>query len=136
MQYILGAYSQLPFGTSSDEYEALLSRQLKPLLTMLDKNPDFKLLFHLSVSEYEYIESKCSELNMLICDLCRRGQMEILTSGYYDIILSLLPAHERASHVEKTTTYLRKRFSKKPKGLWCYNQLFHQHWFLLLIIVA
>lgn len=124
MQYILGAYSQLPFGSSLDEYEALLSRQLKPLLTMINENPEYKLLFHLSVSEYEYIESKCSELNMLICDLCRRGQMEILTSGYYDIILSLLPAHERSSHVEKTTTFLRKRFSKKPKGLWCYNQLF------------
>lgn len=124
MQYILGAYSQLPFGSSSEEYEALLATQLKPLLTFLYQNSNFKLLFHLSASEYEYYEANHPEINMLICDLCRKGQMEILSSGYYDVVLSLLPAHERSAHVEKTTTYIRKRFSKKPKGLWCYNQIF------------
>ena len=124
MQYILGAYSQLPFGSSSDEYEALLSRQLKPLLTKVYKEPNLRLLFHLSASEYEYFEINHPEINMLICDLCRKGQMELLSSSYYDVVLSLLPTHERSSHVEKTTTYLRKRFSKRPKGLWCYNQIF------------
>lgn len=124
MQYILGAYSQLPFGSSPEEYEALLSSQLKPLLTTVYQNPGYKLLFHLSASEYEYYEANHPEINMLICDLCRKGQMEILSSGYYDVVLSLLPAHERSAHVEKMTTYIRKRFSKKPKGLWCYNQIF------------
>ena len=124
MQYILGAYSQLPFGSSSEEYEVLLSSQLKPLLTTVYQNPGYKLLFHLSASEYEYYEANHPEINMLICDLCRKGQMEILSSGYYDVVLSLLPAHERSAHVEKTTTYIRKRFTKKPKGLWCYNQIF------------
>ena len=124
MQYILGAYSQLPFGTNSDEYEALLSRQLKPLLTKVYQEPNLKLLFHLGASEYEYFEANHPEINMLICDLCRKGQMELLSSSYYDVVLSLLPAHERASHVEKTTTYLRKKFAKRPKGLWCYNQIF------------
>lgn len=124
MQYILGAYSQLPFGSSSEEYEVLLSSQLKPLLTTVYQNPGYKLLFHLSASEYEYYEANHPEINMLICDLCRKGQMEILSSGYYDVVLSLLPAHERSTHVEKTTTYIRKRFTKKPKGLWCYNQIF------------
>jgi len=124
MQYILGAYSQLPFGSSHEEYEALLATQLKPLLTTVYQNPNFKLLFYLSSSEYEYYEANHPEINMLICDLCRKGQMELLSSGYYDIVLSLLPAHERSAHVEKTTTYIRKRFTKKPKGLWCYNQIF------------
>ncbi len=124
MQYILGAYSQLPYGSSIDEYEALLEKQLKPLLTMVHENPNLKLLFYLSTSEYEYFEIHHPALNMVICDLCRNGQMEMLSSGFNDVVLSLLPAHERSSHVEKTTTYLRKRFTRKPKGLWCYNQIF------------
>lgn len=124
MQYILGAYSQLPFGTCPNEYEALLSKQLKPLLTKIYQDPNLKLLFHLSASEYEYFETNHPEINMLISDLCRKGQMEILSSSYYDVVLSLLPPHERSSHIEKTTTYIRKRFFKKPKGLWCYNEIF------------
>ena len=125
MQYVVGAYSQLPYGTSDEEYEALLARQLKPLLTMVYRNSNYKLLFRLSISEFEYLEVNHPEVNMLINDLCRKGQMEILTSSFYDAVLSLVPTHERTTHIERATTYIRKKFSKKPKGLWFYNQVFN-----------
>ena len=125
MQYILGAYSQLPFGASKEEFETLVARQLKPLLTMVYRNSELKLLFRLSITEFDYLEMYHPELNMLINDLCRKGQLEILTSTYYDVVLSLIPSHERSSQIEKTTTYIRKRFSKKPRGLWFYNQVFN-----------
>ena len=125
MQYILGAYSQLPFGSSKEEFETLVAGQLKPLLTMVYRNSELKLLFRLSITEFDYLEMYHPELNMLINDLCRKGQLEILTSSYYDVVLSLIPTHERSSQIEKATTYLRKHFSKKPKGLWFYNQVFN-----------
>ena len=125
MQYILGAYSQLPFGASKEEFETLVARQLKPLLTMVYRSSELKLLFRLSITEFDYLEMYHPELNMLINDLCRKGQLEILTSTYYDVVLSLIPSHERSSQIEKTTTYIRKRFSKKPRGLWFYNQIFN-----------
>ena len=125
MQYILGAYSQLPFGSSKEEFETLVARQLKPLLTMVYRNSELRLLFRLSITEFDYLEMYHPELNMLINDLCRKGQLEILTSTYYDVVLSLIPSHERASQIEKATTYIRKHFSKKPRGLWFYNQVFN-----------
>ena len=121
----MGAYSQLPFGSPVEEYETLLSRQLKPLLTMVYRNTSLKLLFRLSISEFEYLEQNHPEVNMLINDLCRKGQLEILSSSYYDVVLSLIPTHERTSQIEKTTTYIRKNFSRKPRGLWFYNQVFN-----------
>ena len=125
MQYIIGAYSQLPAGSSVEEYETLLTQQLRPLLTMIYRNSNYKLLFRLSISEFEYIEQNHPEVNMLINDLCKKGKMELLTSSYYDVVLSLIPTHERTSQIEKTTTYIRKNFSKKPKGFWFYNQVFN-----------
>jgi len=103
----------------------MVSKQLKPLLTMVYNTKDLKLLFRLSIAEFDYIETYYPEINMLINELCRRSQMEILTSSYYDVILSLIPSHERASQIEKTTTYIRKHFSRKPRGLWFYNQVFN-----------
>ena len=103
----------------------MVSKQLKPLLTMVYNKKDLKLLFRLSIAEFDYLETFYPEINMLINELTRRSQMEILTSSYYDVILSLIPTHERASQVEKTTTYIRKHFSRKPRGLWFYNQVFN-----------
>lgn len=125
MEYILGAYSQLPFGSPKEEYETLLARQIKPLLTMVYRNGGMKLLFRLGISVYEYIEQNHPEVNMLINDLCRKGQLEILSGAYHDVVLSLIPTHERTSQIEKTTTYIRKNFSRKPRGLWFYNQVFN-----------
>lgn len=125
MQYIIGAYSQIPYGASNDEYEALVTRQLKPLLTMIYRNVNYKLLLNLGIAEFDYFENHHPELNMLINDLCRKGQVELLSNAYYDVVLSMIPTHERSSQVEKTTTYIRKHFSKKPKGLWLYNQVFN-----------
>lgn len=125
MQFIIGAYSQLPDGSLKEEFETLVSKQLKPLLTMVYANKNMKLLFRLSIAEFEYIESAYPEVNMLINELCRRGQIEILSSSYYDVILSLIPTHERSAQVEKATTFIRKNFSKKPRGLWLYNQVFN-----------
>lgn len=125
LKHILGVYSQLPAGSSKEEFETLVSKQLKPLLTMVYNISDIKLLFRLGISEYDYLETFYPEINMLINELCRRGQMEILTSSYCDVILSLIPSHERATQIEKTTTYIRKHFSRKPRGLWFYNQVFN-----------
>ena len=125
MKYIIGAYSQLPPGSPAEEYEALLAGQLKPLLTTVYRNNGFRLLFRLGLATFEYIEQNHPEINMLINDLCRKGQMEILTSGSYDVLLSLIPTHERPSQIEKTTTFIRKNFSRRPRGLWLYNQVFN-----------
>ncbi|MCF0238808.1 MAG: hypothetical protein HUK24_09420, partial [Sphaerochaetaceae bacterium] len=124
MKYIIGAYSQLPFSSSNEEMEALLSKQLKPILTKVYGNKDYSLLLRLSPAEFEYFETKHPEINMLISELCKRGQIELLTSSYNDVALPLIPNHEISTQVEKTTTYIRKRFTKRPKGLWCYNQYF------------
>lgn len=124
MKYILGAYSQLPFGSPEEDYEALLSKQLKPLLTLMYQNPSYRLLLRLGSNVFEYLEQKYPEINMLINDLSRKNQLEMLTSSYYDTFINLVPSPERFPQIEKTTTYIRKHFAKKPTGLWLYNQVF------------
>ena len=116
MKYILGAYSQLPFGSPEEDYEALLSKQLKPLLTLMYQNPTYRLLLRLGSNVFEYLEQKYPEINMLINDLSRKNQLEMLTSSYYDTFINLVPAPERFPQIEKTTTYIRKHFAKKPNA--------------------
>lgn len=125
MRYILGAYSQLPLGSSENDYEFLLSQQLKPLLTFLYNNHEYRLVLRLGINEFEWLEKKHPEFNMLISDLCRKNQLELLASTYNDSILSLLPGHERSVHIDKTSTFLRKGFGIRPRGLWCYHQVFN-----------
>ena len=114
----------MPFGCPEEKLELLLTKIIKPLLTDLYSHQDRKLLLYLTVNEYEWFEQKYPEINMLIYDLCKKNQLELLSGSYYDVMLPLIPAHERSIQIEKTTNYLRKRFGKRPKGMWCCQQFF------------
>lgn len=125
MKYIVGGYSQLSFGTKDSSFEVLLSRQIKPVLTILYNNPSLKFLLKLTMAEFEWLDCNHPEINMLINDLCKKGQLELLTSSYYDSDISMIPTHERTSHIEKSTAYIRKKFSRRPRGLWPSFQIFN-----------
>jgi len=125
MNYVIGVYTHLSIGSSNDEFRKLLNEQLRPLLTLAFNNPDFRFVLRVSVHLVQWLETNYPEINMLIGDLCRKGQLELLGSPYYDSILSLIPSHERSVQLEKANTFFRKRFSRRPHGLWCIEQIFN-----------
>ncbi|MCK5156851.1 MAG: DUF1926 domain-containing protein [Spirochaetales bacterium] len=120
---ILGLYSQKPLGTQVEDLEYSLFHCYKPLLTYLYTHSDIKFVLYISVIVLEWFESDYPEINMLINDMVKRKQLELLTGGYYDPILTILPLKDRALQVEMTTTFLRKRFGRRPKSIWVTDQI-------------
>jgi hypothetical protein len=55
---------------------------------------------------------------MSIDDLVSRKQVELLGGGFYEPQFTLIPLQDKLGQVEMLTTYLRKRFGKKPQGCW------------------
>lgn len=125
MKVLAGIYSQLPSGTGALVLERVLSCVLKPMLTFLYNNPKTKLHLHLTTAEMEWIECNHPEVNMLIADLAKKDQLELLTGGYYQPVLQLLQTKDRSSQIEKTTTYIRRRYGMRVQSLWCYDQIWN-----------
>jgi hypothetical protein len=55
---------------------------------------------------------------MSIDQMVSRKQVELLGGGFYEPQFSLIPLQDKIGQVEMLTTYLRKRFGKKPQGCW------------------
>lgn len=122
---IFGIYSQRPLGTNKEDFEFDLVHCYKPVLTYLYANPHIKFSLYLSGIILEWLENEYPEINMLISDMIKNKQIEMLTGGYYDPILSIMPIKDRALQIEKLTTFIRKRFGKRPKCLWLTEQLWN-----------
>ncbi len=120
---ILGIYSQKPLGTQVEDLEYSLFHCYKPLLTYLYTHEDIKFVFYISIIILEWFENNYPEINMLINDMVKRKQLEILSGGYYDPILAILPLKDRALQIEMSTTFLRKRFGRRPKTIWITDQI-------------
>lgn len=125
MKVLAGFYSQLPSGTGALVFERVLSCVLKPLLTFLYNHPTAKIHLHLTAAEMEWLECNHPEVNMLITDLVKKNQLELLTGGYYQPILQLLQMKDRSAQIEKTTTYIRRRYGTRVQTLWCYDQIWN-----------
>ncbi len=109
-------YHYKPLGTQPEEYEYALYHCYRPLLTYLYTKQNVKLTLFLSGSIFEWLEDTYPEINMLISDLMKRGQLELLGGGYYAPAFPLIPIKDRSMQVELLNTFLRKRFGKKPRG--------------------
>ncbi len=125
MKVLAGFYSQLPSGTGALVLERVLSCVLKPMLTFLYNHPAAKIHLHLTTAEMEWLECNHPEVNMLITDLVKKNQLELLTGGYYQPILQLLQMKDRSAQIEKTTTYIRRRYGTRGQTLWCYDQIWN-----------
>ena len=125
MKVLIGAYSQIPFGSPTPVFERALVSVFKPLLTYLYNTDDAILQLYLSSPLMEWLENNHPEVNMLIADLARKGRVELLSGSYNQSILSMLTPKDRSNQIELNTTWIRKRYGQRPKTLWCYGQYFN-----------
>ncbi len=118
IELVFGTYNCLPYGTTDVEFENAYQSSYKPFLTALYKFPGFAATVHYSGILLSWLQKRHPEFLMLLNDMVKRGQIELLGGAYYEPILPLIPSTDRSGQIELLTTYLRKRFGKRPRGFW------------------
>ncbi len=99
--------------------EELYLKVIKPFLREVYRYPDIKAVLHFSGVLLDWLEEKHPEIIMLIAELIKkRKQLELLGSGYYEPILTMISPADRTGQIESLTTLMRKKFGKRPRGCW------------------
>ena len=65
----------------------------------------------------EWQKGKRQAYSMLLSNMLSRKQIELLSGGYYQPYLSLLPASDVIGQIEMMTAAIRTHFGKRPRGL-------------------
>lgn len=115
---VFGTYNGLPAGSTDVEFEQAYERSYKPFLTTLYRYPSISGTLYYSGVLLEWLHDHHPEFLMLVNDMVKRSQVELLGGAFYEPILPLIPSSDRTSQIELLTTYLRKRFGKRPRGVW------------------
>ena len=118
VRLIFGSTNSLPVGTPDDEIEQVYQRSYKPFLRTLYNSPQVPGTLHYSGHMLQWLERYHSEYTDVLSEMIARKQVELLGGGFYDPVLSLIPRPDRLGQIESLTTYLRKRFGRRPRGSW------------------
>lgn len=65
----------------------------------------------------EWQKRKRQAYSMLLNNMLSRKQIELLSGGYYQPYLSLLPASDVIGQIEMMTSAIRTHFGKRPRGI-------------------
>ncbi len=118
VRLVFGTHNALAVGDYDFVFERVYQRAYKPFLTVLNRFPEFPAVLHYSGVLLEWFERNHPEVLMLLGDMVKRRQVELLTGGYYEPLLPLIPQADRLGQIEKLTTFVRSRFGRRPRGGW------------------
>jgi hypothetical protein len=115
---VFGTYNHQPDGTSPERFESVYQQSYKPFLSLLYKFPRLHTVLHYCGSLFEWMEDQHPEFIMLLKEMIRRKQVELLGGGYHAPILPLIPDGDKLGQIEKMSTFIRTTFGTRPRGSW------------------
>ena len=100
---IFGTYILVPQGENAEVFEQVYQSALRPFLSQLNTHPRFPVVLHYCGSLYLWLEDAHPEFIMLLKEMSRRKQVELLSGGFYAPMLPILPDADKIGQIEKLT---------------------------------
>jgi hypothetical protein len=124
---VFGIHNHQPVGNFEHTFEDAFQQAYRPFLEVFAKNPWFPFSLHYSGGLLEWIENNHPEIFDLIREMSDRGQVELMTGGFYEPILPIVPDPDKKGQIRKLSRYLKDNFGHKPKGMWLAERVWEPH---------
>lgn len=118
VKLILALHNHQPVGNFDSVLEEAYRLSYKPFFDVLELHPGVRVSAHFSGILYDWLEKTHPDYLDRLAALVKAGRLEILSGGYYEPILALLPEEDRRGQVRMMRDYVRNRFCADPRGLW------------------
>jgi alpha-amylase len=124
---IFGTHNHQPIGNFDSIFEDAYQRAYKPFLDVFEKFPHLKISKHYTGILFEWILNKHPELFDQLRRLVKRGNIELISGGFYEPILAVIPDEDKIGQIEKLTKFIKKHFGTTAQGLWLAERIWEQH---------
>ena len=91
LTFLFGVHNHQPVANFDHVIAEATERAYHPFLALLEQFPDLPLTIHVSGSLLLWLRERASRTFDLLGTLAARGQVELLTGGFYEPILPVLP---------------------------------------------
>ena len=115
---VLLFHSHQPIGNFDHVYESTFQRSYLPFVQHLQRHPNVRVGLHYSGPLLEWIERHHPEFLDFLRELVTRGQVEMVSGGFYEPILISIPPEDQADQLARMARYLEEKFGAVPTGAW------------------
>ena len=127
LYFLFGIHNHQPVGNFPEVFEKAYNDAYLPFLQAMNRHPKCKWSLHCSGVLWDFIVEKHPEYCDIVTEMAARGQVELLTGGYYEPIITSIPDADKKGQIEKLTSFLRSRFNVEAKGMWLAERIWEPH---------
>jgi hypothetical protein len=111
-------HNHQPVGQSDQVFEEIYERAYELMVAALERHPGVRVGLHYTGSLLDWLIEHKPDFIKRISALVERGQVEMLSGGYYEPILPSIPDDDKRSQILKLTEAVRSQFGYNPSGMW------------------
>ena len=119
VSFVLCIHNHQPIGNFDGVFEEAYQKSYLPFVEVFERHPSVKWNLHCTGILWEWIEGRHPEYLEKVRTMVKRGQLELMSGGYYEPILSVIPDEDKVGQIRKLSDYLSDRFGVQASGMWC-----------------
>jgi len=127
IKFAFGIHNHQPIGNFEHIFEKGFEECYFPFLKLLEKYPFFKLSLHYCGILFDWFFENHAELAEKLKSLVKKGQVELLSGGYYEPIFPSIPDEDKIGQLEKLTCFIQENFNFTPSGMWLAERVWEPH---------
>jgi alpha-amylase len=124
---MFGIHSHQPVGNFEGVFRKAYEDCYRPFLETLERHPGVRVALHYSGPLLEWLEQSEPRYIDLIASVAGRGQVEMLSGGFYEPILPVIPRDDAIGQIQMMNDYIRRRFGQQARGLWLTERVWEPH---------
>lgn len=128
LKFIFGIHCHQPVGNLDFVIKNAHDRSYRPFIEFLLANPGFKCVLHYSGILLEWFEKNDYEILSGIYELISRNQVELLSGGFYEPIMSDIMMEDKVAQVRQLSEMLNRLFGIIPQGIWLAERVWEENY--------
>jgi hypothetical protein len=125
--FLFCVHNHQPVGNFPYVLENAYEKAYLPFVEVLKKYPFMKISVHYSGILWDFFKARHPEFLETLRGLVKRGQLEMMTGGYYEPILAVIPDEDKVGQIRRLTQTIKEEMGVIPRGMWLAERVWEPH---------
>jgi alpha-amylase len=125
--FLFCVHNHQPVGNFPYVLENAYEKAYLPFIKVLKKYSFMKISIHYSGVLWDFFKKSHPEFLVTLRELVKRGQLEMMTGGYYEPILPVIPDEDKVGQIKRLTQTIEEEMGVTPKGMWLAERVWEPH---------
>ena len=125
--FLFCVHNHQPVGNFLHVLENAYQKAYLPFIEVLKKYPFMKISIHYTGILWDFFKDRHPEFLETLRGLVKKGQLEMMTGGYYEPILAVVPDADKIGQIKRLTQTIEEEMEVTPHGMWLAERVWEPH---------